>query len=279
MATLELDLSFSPASPWQEILVAELSDLGFSSFNTGQEGRLKAYSDEDPKTVRTKTDTTLLPFKEKCGLSWTWEELPEKNWNKIWESSFHPVVIAEQCRIRADFHDPDPGMAYDILINPKMSFGTGHHPTTELMVHLLLDLDLKGKTILDMGAGSGILAILCEQKGAKEVLAIDNSPWATENMKENITANACKVITPLEGDSSALADKRFNIILANINKNVVLKDLPAYENVLGKGGTLLLSGFYDSDVSDIDRIAKAEGLIRTDYRTKDHWAALTYVRK
>ena len=271
--TLVLD----PPQPASEIFIAALAELGFESFEETETG-LRAYVRE------AKWDAeafAALPYLESptWQVSYTVEALETQNWNAVWEASYQPIRVGEQCVVRAPFHpEPDPPVPYDLVIAPKMSFGTGHHQTTWLMLGFLLDLNVEGLSVLDMGSGTGVLAILAARKGAGPVTAIDLDPWCYENCRENAERNGHPEIAVLEGDASKIRGP-FDLILANINKNVLLADLPAYAAALNPGGTLLLSGFYRSDLEDLQAAARALGLQPAGEREKDRWMAARFLKR
>lgn len=271
--TLVLD----PPQPAAEIFIAALAELGFDSFEETDTG-LRAYvreADWDPEAF------AALPYLDSPDwqVSHTVEAVETQNWNAVWEAAYQPIRVGEQCVVRAPFHPkPDPPVPYDLVIAPKMSFGTGHHQTTWLMLGFLLDLEVAGLSVLDMGSGTGVLAILAACKGAGPVTAIDIDPWCYENCRENAERNGHPEIEVLEGDASAIKGP-FDLILANINKNVLLADLPAYVQALNPGGTLLISGFYRSDLEDLKAAARAQGLQPAGEREKDQWMAARFLKR
>ena len=206
------------------------------------------------------------------------EELPEINWNAEWEKNFDPIVIGSRCRVRADFH-PYVEVDYDLIISPKMSFGTGHHQTTYMMLEFLLETPLKGLSVLDMGSGTGVLAVLAEKRGARNLKAIDIDPWAVENAKENLFLNSCEEIEVFKGDAHLLKPwtGQFDWVLANINRNILLQDIPQYVRCLRSDGVLLMSGFYSEDLPLIDAECTALGGTLEKKRKRDNWVAAKYV--
>jgi len=270
-------LSFQTGS---EILIAELGNVGFESFTENEEGVIAYIQKKDWR--KHILDEVQLLQSEEIEISYEIEEIEQVNWNSEWEKNFEPIQVDDLVSIRAPFH-PDPlsmniGIKYDIVIEPKMSFGTGHHETTHLMIQHLIDLDLKNKTILDMGCGTGILAIFAEMKGAGKLDAIDNDPWCYENSLENIQRNNCKQISVFEGDASLLNNKKYDIIIANINRNILLQDLSVYSKCLNKKGVLLLSGFYSEDIPVIDKEAVRNKLKITKKLERNNWIGLKFVR-
>ncbi len=204
--------------------------------------------------------------------------IPDENWNANWESSYNDVVIDGICRIRAPFHEPNPDLKFDILIEPKMSFGTAHHETTAQMISLLLKADVKQKSVLDMGCGTAVLAVLACKMGAKTIVAIDNDSWAYENALENVKLNNCKAIEVIKGDASALGNQKFDLIIANINRNILLADMSAYAETMPVGATLFLSGFYTEDLPEIRKSAEKLNLQYETHTVKNNWVAAAFIK-
>ncbi len=279
MDYVEVYCQLLPVEPWAEILIAELSDIGFDSFSEEEDG-FKAYipackyRSKPVKAVFEKYHTTG-PEK----LSFEVQRLGGRNWNAVWESNFEPVLVAGKCLIRAPFHKAGKGVAYEIVIEPKMSFGTGHHETTSLAVEWLLEMDLVGKAVLDMGCGTGVLAILSAQKGAKQVTAIDNYIYAWENTMENAKRNGIRNMRILHGDASLLGDESYDVVIANITRNVLLDDMAAYVAVLNNGGCLLLSGFLSFDKDVIFAEAHRIGLLLTGEKQQNDWVSLKLLKQ
>lgn len=269
---IRCSLTLNPPQPAGEIFIAALSELGFESFEETDDG-LRAYIQEEQWD---EDAFKAIPYHQHQEWSVTYEieRVELQNWNAVWESEYQPINIGDRCVVRADFHPkPNRPVAFDLVVTPKMSFGTGHHQTTYLMLSALLDMeDLKGKAVLDMGAGTGVLAILAAKKGASPVYAVDIEPWCVENCLENAAANGVQLTEVIQGDASKLKGLSFDIILANINKNILLSDLPRYEESLKPGGLLLLSGFYREDLAAIEEAAKKCGLIRQAESFRDDWA-------
>lgn len=237
-----------PVAHFAEILMAELAEIGFESFIETDQGFL-AYIPEI--NFAESLFTSVYGYTDSCA-TYTWKSIPEENWNELWESQFEPVVIGDFCSIRAPFHLPIPGLKFDLIIEPKMSFGTGHHETTSMMISLMSDLDFNGKAVLDMGCGTGILSILASKMGAYLITGIDNDEWAWRNSKENIKRNGATNVTVVQGDASLLTEaESFDIVLANINRNILLQDMEHYSKVLKYDGIILLSGFYADDCAII----------------------------
>ena len=257
-----------------DIMMAMLGDMGFESFvetDNGFEGYIPV-----PLYQPGMLNGVELPF-EGVAFTFTDELIPDQNWNKVWEENyFKPIVIGEECLVRSPFHEGVPGVKYEILIEPKMSFGTGHHETTSLMVEFILKLDVAGKRVLDMGCGTGILGILAAMRGAQSVKGIDIDQWCYENTLENIDKNNIANMTVAVGDASALGDEHYDVILANINRNILLNDMHHYTEVLNPGGVLIMSGFYSEDLPMIDEMAKKLNLSKITSKINNNWVAVAY---
>ena len=278
MNYIELNCDIKPfKKDFGEILIAKLSHYNFESFTENEQG-IRAYIQAD------LFNNTLLEDIKKIEIADTKIEykhslIEDQNWNETWEKNyFEPILVSDRCLIKSTFHKNTPKVKHEILIDPKMSFGTGHHETTFLMLEEILSLDVQGKTILDMGCGTGILAILSSQRGAKEICAIDIDEWSFNNALENMTLNSIKNIKVHLGDKSLIGNKYFNIIYANINKNILIADIPSYAKHIHQGGKLLLSGFYEDDFDDINQIAIENGLQLIGQRTRNNWMMLKYLK-
>jgi ribosomal protein L11 methyltransferase len=258
-----------------EILVAELSLFGFDSFED-TENNVVAYIPTDQWPENGIPEVLLLTERYPFIQSIAAEEMPDKDWNEVWESNFEPVVIAEQCLVYASFHTNLPKCKYNILINPKMAFGTGHHATTSQMVKLMMDIDFAGKTVLDMGCGTAVLSILAEMLGAKSIIGIDIDEWACNNSIENIALNHCKNISIREGDASIIGNEKFDIVLANINRNIILADIQYYAKALNKDGLLLTSGYYNEDFEQIRTSAEKSGGKVERKIDRNNWVACLF---
>ncbi|RUA11763.1 MAG: 50S ribosomal protein L11 methyltransferase [Flavobacteriia bacterium] len=258
----------------KEILIAELGEAGFESF-TETEGGVTAYIQTKDWKENILEEVQILNS-EMCKITYSKEEIEQVNWNEEWEKNFKPLVVDDLVSIRAPFHEKKD-LPYEIVIEPKMSFGTGHHETTHLMIQHLIDLDLEGKTVLDMGCGTGILAIFAEMRGAKKLDAIDIDTWCYENSLENVERNHCSNIVVYEGDASLLGKKKYDVIIANINRNILLNDISDYARNLEENGILLLSGFYNEDIPVIDKEAVKNGLKLKKTLERNNWVALKYV--
>jgi len=263
-----------PVQPGTEILIAELGYAGFESFVETPDGVI-AYIQEGGHSESILESIYILSSEE-FKITFTFEIIAQTNWNAEWEKNFNPIVVGDQCAIRAPFHDPFE-VKYDIIIEPKMSFGTGHHETTHMMIEHILASDFTNKSVLDMGCGTGILAILAMKKGALKVEAIDIDNWCYLNSLENISRNDCNQIIVLEGDASLLEGKQYDVIIANINRNILLNDLSTYVACLNKNSSLFLSGFYNSDCALIEASCQKLGLKLETKRTRNNWVALKFV--
>lgn len=275
MKYVELCCSISnPSDDIVDILVAELAELGYDSFNT-EGSELLAYIPE-ASFVESDVRVVLSKYLPADGFKLSWESMPDKNWNEVWESNFEPIVIDDRCSIRAPFHTNLPKTTFEIVIEPKMSFGTGHHATTHQMVEFVLDNEFKGLRVLDMGCGTGILAILAAMKGASHVLAIDNDDWAFENAEENVARNAPGKVDVKLGDAGLLGSEYFDVILANINRNILFADMESYVDVLVSGGLLFLSGILIEDIPVIINCAVGLGLTPFEQKDRKGWVALSF---
>jgi ribosomal protein L11 methyltransferase len=260
-----------PVQPTAEILTAFLSDLGFESFiyiDNGMEGYVLA---------DTVNDNEISEILEQISgrVTYSKTEIPDENWNATWEASYDPVIVEEKCIVRAPFHNPSGQYQMDIVIHPEMSFGTGHHETTWLMLKAMFELDIQGKAVLDMGCGTGILGITARKLEALSVLAVDIEDRAVHSTIENARLNNVQLDVQ-KGDSTLIYAQSFDLILANINKNVLLHDMNLYAGALNDGGTILLSGFFKSDVQDLKDAAAKEGLVFYELNTKNDWATLHF---
>lgn len=265
----------NPIQPATEILIAELGFAGFESFVENESG-VVAYIQKDDWKESILENIQILKSDE-FKISFEKEEIEQTNWNSEWEKNFEPIQVDGLVSIRAPFHE-NPNLQYDIVIEPKMSFGTGHHETTHMMVQHLLDIDLYGKKVLDMGCGTGILAIFAEMKGATPIDAIDIDNWCYLNSIENTERNNCNHISVYEGDATLLKNRKYDVIIANINRNILLNDMNRYMNSLNDGGTILFSGFYKEDVSVIDGAVSKFNLTLKKTIERNNWVALKYLK-
>lgn len=261
-----------------DVLAAVLGEAGFESF-IEREGGLTAYIQQslcDETAVKTALAEFPLPD---TTVTYTFVEAEDKDWNEEWEKNFfQPIVIGDRCVIHSTFHHDVPQAEYDIVINPQMAFGTGHHETTSLIIGELLESELNGKSLLDMGCGTSILAILARMRGAAPCLAIDIDEWCVRNSLENIELNGVTDITVEEGDASALKGKGpFDVVIANINRNILLADMKQYVACMHAGSELYMSGFYVDDVPVIRKEAELNGLTLIHQQEKNRWAAVKFI--
>ncbi|WP_166964715.1 50S ribosomal protein L11 methyltransferase [Yeosuana marina] len=264
----------SPLQPGVEILIAELGYAGFESFVETERG-VTAYIQKDEWNDDILNDIQILESDE-FEITYTFEDIEQTNWNAEWEKNFNPIVVDDICAVRAPFHTKFDTQ-YDIIIEPKMSFGTGHHETTHMMIQHILKNDFTNKSVLDMGCGTGVLAILAELKGAKPIDAVDYDNWCYLNSLENVERNNCKHITVIEGDASVLTGKKYDIIIANINRNILLQDLKTYASCLNKSGTLFLSGFYNDDIPMIQEECEKHLLKFEEKLERNLWVSLKFL--
>ncbi len=270
---IEYNFTISPKEPATEILIAELGNVGFESFVENENG-LTAYIQKEAYFADILEHIFVLNSDE-FAIDYQKKEVAQTNWNAEWEKNFTPIQVDELVSVRAPFHE-NPNLKYDIVIEPKMSFGTGHHETTHMMIQHLLHLNLEEKSVLDMGCGTGILAIFAEMKNAKPIDAIDIDNWCYENSLENVQRNNCNHISVYEGDASLLNDKKYDVIIANINRNILLMDMKTYTNCLNENGVLLLSGFYKEDIPIIDNEVIKYNLTLQNHIERNNWVALKY---
>ena len=276
MDTIELNIQLTPKDPWSDIVIAELSEQGFDSFVNTDEGLL-AYA---PITVNSdealKQSVLGNPIGFQCTIIKT--IIPHQNWNAEWEKNFSPVVIEDYATILAPFHDGKDAVGMKVIIQPQMSFGTGHHQTTWMMTKALFELDEMPSVVLDMGTGTGVLAVYAEKLGAKEIVAIDIEEWSAENARENVGRNECSNVECLWGDIDLVEGRNFGLIIANINKNILKQHMEVYSNALETNGTLLLSGFFVTDVDEMTSYCEVYKLKQTKVFTKDEWACIQLIK-
>lgn len=276
MQYLEVVFSLENAEDWKtDLLMQALGDIGFDSFETGDPG-FKAYVPElnfNPGLLEGVLETFPYPLQ----LTYEIHPVAEENWNTRWEENFQPVVLSDKIYIRAPFHAPRPELPWEVIIHPKMAFGTGHHQTTALMMEYIEAINPKGFQVLDMGAGTGILSILCAKMGAETVHAIDYDPICYASIQENAYLNKVETIIPIQGSAGNIPPVKFDLILANINRNILLEQLKAYVQALKSGGTVLLSGFYQGeDFNIIKTEAAFNGLQYVNYKTREQWVAAKF---
>lgn len=270
MDYIQYSFTVNPPEPGSDILIAHLADLGFESFSQTDTG-VDAYIQSELENESDIKDLNFEDFK----FSYIRTIIPKTNWNEEWEKNFNPVYVDDLICIRAHFHPKSESIKHDIVITPKMSFGTGHHDTTWLMSKTMFGLNFKNTSVLDMGCGTGILAILAKQLGATTLLGIDIDDWSIENSIENAAINNCSEIDFKKGDASLLPkSESFDIILANINKNVLKQDLASYFTCLKNNGYLLLSGFFTADVEELKQLALSIGFSFEENFHKNEWAVI-----
>lgn len=272
----KITIKIDPFQDWlRDILNSQLAEIGFDSFIEIEDG-IEAFIPNNLYSA-DNVEEILAVFSGDFKFNVKNEFIADQNWNEEWEKNyFKPLVIGGECMIRAPFHTEYPKTKYEIVIEPNMAFGTGNHETTATIIESILQNELSGKTILDMGCGTGILSILASMKGAKHITAIDIDKWSYEGTVENAALNKIENITPKLGDASLLGDKTFDLIFANIHKNVLLNDMEAYHKVLNDGGTLIMSGFYTEDIADIKTKAENLGLSDTGFVEKNNWVAHSF---
>lgn len=273
MNYIELKCSFFPPRH-KDSLIARLDMLGFESFVEDSPHLLLAYIQEN-NFKSEELDLLKEELKEEIQIDYKINVIEQQNWNAVWESSFDPVIVNDNCYIRATFHDKNPKYKYEIIIDPRMSFGTGHHETTVTLARYLFDIDLKEKVVLDMGSGTGVLAIIAALLGAKEIDAIDIDQWAYENSIDNFELNNIKNITAILGGAEVLNEQKYyDIVFANINKNILLKDIPFYVKNMKESSEIIFSGFYTEDAIDIENKIKEYGYKKVGLVSNNRWAVL-----
>jgi ribosomal protein L11 methyltransferase len=272
---LEYHFSVAPVQPATDILLAELAEFPFDSFAEVEDG-LKAYILKEDLPDNFNPEGLFIFQNSEFKVSFVVKEVAQQNWNQIWESSFEPIEVEGKCVVRAPFH-PKKKCKYDIVIEPKMSFGTGHHATTFMMLQHILTENMVEKKVLDMGCGTGVLAILAAMRGAQEVDAIDIDHWCYLNAFENKERNQQSLVKVFEGGAEVIPNKKYDVILANINKNILLADIETYVQKLSSSGSLIMSGFYSEDVIDISAKCGVYNLKPVKNYEKDNWVAVKYV--
>ncbi len=261
----------------QDLLINALGEIGFDTFEEVELG-FKAYIPSEDFN-QDLLDETLLPYRDMFTFSYDVNLIPHKNWNKLWESNFEPITIGDKLYVRATFHEPRPEFKYEIVIDPKMAFGTGHHQTTAMMLQLILENDFAGKKVLDMGAGTGILAIMASKLGAADLMAIDYDPICYESIIENSALNNMMNIKSLCGSKEVIPDEHYDIILANINRNILLDQMQRYSEVLADNGEIYFSGFYETpDLDIITEEARKYGLKYITHKKDKDWVAAKFVK-
>lgn len=271
---IEYQFTVTPLQLGVEILIAELGYAGFESFVENETGA-KAYIQKKDWNEAILEDIQILTSDE-FQIEHTYSEIAQVNWNQEWEHNFDAIAVDEKCIVRAPFH-AKTDLEYEIVIEPKMSFGTGHHETTHMMLQHILENDFANKSVLDMGCGTAVLAILAEMRGASRLDAIDIDPWCFENSEENVARNNCKFISVALGDASLLAGKKYDVIIANINRNILLHDMQAYRDCFEAEGELYLSGFYKEDLPIISDHCNKLGFTFVDNKERNNWIAAKFV--
>jgi ribosomal protein L11 methyltransferase len=272
---IELTIDLTPREPFTDIFMGALGELGFESFEETEKG-LKAYIQADQYTEGME-ETCWAWHLDGVDISAERTFIPRVNWNEEWEKNFEPILVDNHVYIHAPFHPAKPEVPYQLLIEPKMSFGTGHHQTTHMMVQFVMELDVANKSVLDMGCGTGILAILAAMRGATPVVGIDIDDWSVENTIENAERNNTEMRTQ-KGGAEVLGAEVFDVILANINKHVLLADMATYASVLKPGGAIVFSGFYTHDLADIEACANAFGLKLVSSKERETWQSAQFVK-
>lgn len=264
---------------WQkDLLIADLAEIGFDTFEDTDSG-FAAYVPAANLDLQA-LETLMLHLDDGLDIEYEVQEIEDQNWNKLWESNFNPIEVGGECYVRATFHESKPDFAYEIIIDPKMSFGTGHHQTTSMMLQYILDNDFQHKSVLDMGCGTGILAILASKKGAKSVLAVDYDEICVESVSENSVLNQVKNIDVICGSFEVLEGQVFDVILANINRNILLEQLPQYALSISKSGELYLSGFYvQEDLEMLSDKALSLGFEFVSKKVLNNWCAAKFMKR
>jgi len=277
MDYFELKISLAPNTEVnRDVVSALLAEIGFESFVESESG-LDAYVAEKSFSEEAAADVLKnLPLFD-VAVQYEVNSIKSRNWNEEWEKNFfQPIIIQNRLIIHSSFHKNIPSLPYDIVIDPKMAFGTGHHSTTAMMVSYILEQNLEGKSLLDMGCGTAVLAILAHKKGAKPVTAIDNDDSAYENSLENIRINGASDIQVQSGDASLLGENRYDFIFANINRNILLNDIPVYAACMKPNASLFMSGFYQEDLAAISEACRKQSLELIDCKEDNHWIAVQF---
>ena len=275
MKTLEYTFTTPSSDVQHDMLTTMLAEIGFNSF-MDEDRCLKAYC-----TAESRDDVAVEALLNEPSFSdirlLKVEEMPDKDWNELWEASYQPVVVNERCRVRAPFHEPDPSFEFDLVIEPKMSFGTANHETTAQIIQLMLETDFQGKDVLDMGSGTAVLAILAKKLGAAHTVAIDNDEWAYRNAFTNIELNGISDIEIVLGDALAIQGQ-YDVVLANINRNILLRDMHYYVEAMRPNAHIFFSGFYTEDLDSIKAEAERNGLRYCRHLSCNNWVATEFMK-
>lgn len=266
-----ITIKVSCPSALSDVLIAELFEKGFESFQEFDDG----FEGSCEQEVFDETAVDEI-FDYYEGVSFSIKEQEKVNWNEEWEKNYDPIVVENQCIVRATFHQPSPQFDYEIIVTPKMSFGTGHHATTYQVLAYQMNLNHEGKKVLDVGTGTGILAIMARKRGASQIMATDIDDWCIENSKENFALNGIDDALIVQGQIEAVDATDFDIVIANINKNVLMDQIEAYSNKMVSNGTLILSGFYEEDIADLQKVASTFGLSIVKSTTRERWAMVAF---
>ncbi len=275
MKTFEYTFTAPSSDIQHDMLTTMLAEIGFDSF-MDEDYALKAYCSTDSRDDMAVENLLLDPAFTDLRLLKV-EEMPDKDWNELWEASYQPVVVNERCRVRAPFHEPDPSFEFDLVIEPKMSFGTANHETTAQIIQLMLETDFQGKEVLDMGSGTAVLAILAKKLGAGHTVAIDNDEWAYRNAFTNVDLNGVSDIDIILGDALSIQGQ-YDVVLANINRNILLRDMHYYVEAMKPGAHIFFSGFYSEDLEHIKVEAERLGLHYERHLTRNNWVAAEFVK-
>jgi ribosomal protein L11 methyltransferase len=278
MNYIEVNFEIKPFEPWADLLAAELGEIGFESFVEQEPNTLLAYVTQDQFSEEKIREVDTLQSAE-VEVKFTWKELVQQNWNKEWEANFDPVFVDDEICVRATFHEDQPNFKYQIVIDPKMSFGTGHHATTHLMLSSMRAIDFTGKSVLDMGSGTGVLAIFAAMKGAERIEAIDIDEWCSINAKENAERNHVPQIVIKQGGKEAIGDLKVDVLLANINRNILIDQFADYARVTKSGGELHISGFYGTDVPVLNEAAEKHGFVFESKNELNKWTTVKYLKQ
>ena len=272
----KIEIKIIPFEEWlHDVITAKLTEIGFESFVETDNGFEGFIPEKDFNEA--EVNNMLKTFEDTHTFEVQTELIEEKNWNEEWEKNyFKPLVVAGKCVVRAPFHKEYPVLDYEIVIEPNMAFGTGNHETTSMMLEVILENDMHNRSVLDMGCGTGILGILASMRGAQKITAIDIDEWSFKGASENAQINHIKNMEVKLGDASLLGDEKYDIIFANIHKNVLLNDLPVYSKCLNENGLLFMSGFYVEDIPDVKAKAEQVGLKETGFKSKNNWVVSVF---